>query len=134
MTEGPMQNKELDEAFVAEQRRRLEEMRDELSGIRRDYEETERERAQETQDYQGDHADEAQSTFEREVDGTIEESMGRRLEDVERALQKMDEGTYGISDESGDPIPKGRLQAAPEAVRTVNEQQEFERTRRPPTA
>ena len=34
--------------------------------------------------------------------------------------------------ESGEPIPRGRLEAAPEATRTVNEQQRFEKERRPP--
>jgi DnaK suppressor protein len=48
--------------------------------------------------------------------------MERRLENIERALQKIDEGTYGLSDESGEPIPKGRLEAVPEAIRTVDEQ------------
>ena len=66
------------------------------------------------------------------MDATIGQQAERRLEDVERALQKIEEGTYGLSDESGERIPQGRLEAAPEALRTVNEQQEYERERRPP--
>ena len=70
-----------------------------------------------------DSGDMSQSLFTREVDATVEEQVERRLEHVERALQKIEEGTYGLSDESGEPIPKGRLEAVPEAIRTVEEQQ-----------
>jgi DnaK suppressor protein len=65
----------------------------------------------------------SQSLFTREVDATVEEQVERRLQHVERALQKIEEGTYGLSDESGEPIPRGRLEAVPEAIRTVDEQQ-----------
>jgi DnaK suppressor protein len=56
------------------------------------------------------------------VDATLERQVGHRLEQVQRALRKIGEGTYGLSDGSGEPIPKGRLEALPEAVRTVEEQ------------
>jgi DnaK suppressor protein len=79
-----------------------------------------------------DSGDMSQQMFSREMDATIGDQAGRRLEDVERALAKIEEGTYGLSDESGEPIARGRLEAAPEAIRTVNEQQDFERERRPP--
>jgi DnaK suppressor protein len=49
-----------------------------------------------------------------------------RLGDVQRALQKIDEGTYGLSDESGDPIPLPRLEAFPDALYTEREQEEQE--------
>jgi DnaK suppressor protein len=52
----------------------------------------------------------------------LERQVGRRLERVQRALRKIEEGTYGLSDDSGEPIPRGRLEAVPEAVRTVEEQ------------
>jgi DnaK suppressor protein len=79
-----------------------------------------------------DSGDMSQQMFTREMDATIGEQAGQRLGDVERALAKIEEGTYGLSEESGQPIPKGRLEAAPEALRTVDEQQSFERERRPP--
>jgi len=50
----------------------------------------------------------------------------RRIGDIERALQKIAEGTYGLSDESGVPIPKARLDAMPEAILTVEEQEKRE--------
>jgi DnaK suppressor protein len=46
---------------------------------------------------------------------------------IERALAKIDEGTYGRSDLSGDPIPKARLDAVPEAVLTIQEEEARER-------
>jgi DnaK suppressor protein len=70
--------------------------------------------------------------FTREMDASIGEQVGRRLGEVDRALQKIEEGTYGLSDDSGEPIPRGRLEAVPEAIRTVEEQQRFEQERRPP--
>jgi DnaK suppressor protein len=53
-----------------------------------------------------------------------------RLRAIERALAKIDEGTYGLSDLSGDPIPKGRLEAMPEAVLTIQEEEARERQQR----
>ncbi|MBX6762268.1 MAG: TraR/DksA C4-type zinc finger protein [Rubrobacteraceae bacterium] len=69
--------------------------------------------------------------FDREMDATIGGRAARRLEDVERALEKIEEGTYGICDDTGRPIPRGRLEAMPEAIRTVEAQERFERERRP---
>jgi RNA polymerase-binding transcription factor DksA len=41
---------------------------------------------------------------------------------VRRALQKIAEHTYGISDASGQPIPRARLEAMPEATLTLTEE------------
>lgn len=125
-------NAELDEQFVARQRERLEQLRDELERIQRGMQGDEQNYTEEQGDAQLDSGDQSQQMFTREMDATIGEQAGRRLEDVERALQKIEEGTYGLSDESGEPIPQGRLEAAPEATRTVDEQQRFEKERRPP--
>jgi DnaK suppressor protein len=43
------------------------------------------------------------------------------LAQVERALQRMDEGTYGLSEVSGRPIPLERLEALPWATTTVDD-------------
>ncbi len=125
-------NAELDETFVVRQKERLEQLRDELVRIQRGMREDEQDRSEEQGDTTLDSGDQSQRMFDREMDASIGEQSGRRLEEVERALEKIEEGTYGLSDESGEPIPKGRLEAAPEAIRTVEEQQDFERERRPP--
>lgn len=127
-----MANTELDEGFVARQKERLLELRAELLRIQRGMRGDEQNRSEEQGDATLDSGDQSQQMFNREMDATIGEQAGQRLGDVERALEKVEEGSYGISDESGEPIPKGRLEAAPEAVRTVDEQQSFERERRPP--
>ena len=125
-------NSELDEKFIAQQRDRLQHLKEELLRIRTGMSADEQERAENEGDTQLDSGDMSQEMFTREMDATIGEQVERRLKDVDRALQKIDEGTYGLSDVSGEPIPKGRLEAMPEAIRTVEEQQRFEQERRPP--
>lgn len=128
-----MANQELDREFIEKQKQRLEELESELERVRGGLGDDQRFRAEEEEDFtEHDSGDRSQSLFTREVDATVEEQVERRLEIVERALQKIDEGTYGLSEESGEPIPRGRLEAVPEALRTVEEQQRLERERRPP--
>ncbi len=126
-----MANNHLDQEFIAQQKQRLQDLKVELERVRDGLEEDQRFRAEEEEDFtQHDSGDMSQSLFTREVDATVEQQVERRLENVERALQKIDEGTYGLSDESGEPIPKGRLEAVPEAVRTVEEQERYRETYR----
>ena len=46
---------------------------------------------------------------------------------MERAEARLAEGTYGLSVESGERIPDGRLEARPTAERTVEEQERYDR-------
>jgi DnaK suppressor protein len=122
---------DLDQEFIAQQKQRLQDLKAELERVRDGLEEDQRFRAEEEEDFtEHDAGDMSQSLFTREVDATVEQQVERRLENVERALQKIEQGTYGLSDESGDPIPKGRLEAVPEAVRTVEEQERYRETYR----
>jgi DnaK suppressor protein len=126
-------NTELDENFIAKQKERLQSLREELLRIMRTAEEDERTRTEQDVDFtEHDAGDMSRDIFDREIDATIVEQVEQRLAIVERALQKIEEGTYGLSDVSGEPIPRGRLEAVPEAIRTVEEQQRFERERHPP--
>ena len=126
-----MANNYLDQEFIAQQKQRLQDLKAELERVRDGLEEDQRFRAEEEEDFtQHDSGDMSQSLYTREVDATVEQQVERRLENVERALQKIDEGTYGLSDDSGEPIPKGRLEAVPEAVRTVDEQERYRETYR----
>jgi DnaK suppressor protein len=52
----------------------------------------------------------------RLTDIGVGESLERMLARTERALAKLDAGTYGLCDTCGDPIPAGRLRALPDAV------------------
>ena len=124
-----MANTEFDEGFVQQQRQRLEDLRGELTRLRDGLEGDQQNLGEDEGDMtENDSGDMSRSLFTREVDATVEEQVGRRLQHVERALQKIEEGTYGLSDESGEPIPKGRLEAVPEAIRTVEEQQRDKET------
>jgi DnaK suppressor protein len=126
-------NTELDENFIAKQKERLQSLREELLRIMRTAEEDERTRTEQDADFtEHDAGDMSRDIFDREIDATIVEQVEQRLAIVERALKKIEEGTYGLSDVSGEPIPRGRLEAVPEAIRTVEEQQRFERERHPP--
>ena len=126
-----MTNNELDQEFIAQQRQRLQGLKAELERVRGGPQEDERFRAEEEGDFtQHDSGDMSQSLFTREVDATVEQQVERRLQYVERALQKIEEGSYGLSDDSGQPIPRGRLEAVPEAIRTVEEQQRSRETYR----
>ena len=51
--------------------------------------------------------------------------MHAELEAIERAEERLAAGTYGLSVESGEPIPDGRLEAIPWAERSEHEQQRF---------
>ena len=126
-----MADQELDQEFIARQKQRLQELRAEFKRVRDGLDEDARFRAEEEEDFtQHDSGDMSQSLFTREVDATVEQQVERRLQAVERALQKIEEGTYGISDDSGEPIPRGRLEAMPEATRTVEEQERYRETYR----
>ena len=121
-----------DQEFVETQRERLLGLRDELVRIREGVADDERDLGEAEGDTQLDSGDLSQDMFTREMDASIGEQVGRRLGEVDRALRKIEERTYGLSDDSGEPIPRGRLEAIPEAIRTVEEQQRFEQERRPP--
>ena len=127
-----MTGNELDEKFIEQQKGRLLDRKAELERMQREAQEVSRERSQEYQDTQPDSGDESQYLFEREVDATLGQQFGQELKDVNRALEKIEEGTYGFSDRSGEPIAKGRLEAIPEALYTIEEQQRREGERRPP--
>src|ERR671919_1742435 len=128
----PVPNEQLDQQFVENQRERLVGLRDELVRIKEGMSAEEKDLGETEGETTLDSGDLSQDMFTREMDASIGEQVERRLREVDRALQKVEEGTYGLSDDSGESIPRGRLEAVPEALRTVEEQQRFERERRPP--
>ncbi len=111
----------LGQEFIAKQRKRLEGLRSDLAGAADaaaaaeiDDQET---RGAEAQEYE----DAAQSLDRKEVLQAKHEIDQKRLSNIARALEKIDLGTYGVSDVSGKPIPQARLEAMPEAVTTLDE-------------
>ncbi|HYB18280.1 MAG TPA: hypothetical protein VEF71_22845 [Streptosporangiaceae bacterium] len=74
-----------------------------------------------------DNADAALALTEEGQDDAVAESLRNRLEAIERALARLDDGTYGRSVRSGQPIPDERLEADPAAELTIEEARADER-------
>jgi DnaK suppressor protein len=75
----------------------------------------------ESEDDTGDIADPAQPLTAEGMDDAIAESLRDRLAALDRAEQRLDNGTFGRSIRSGRPIPDERLEADPAAELTVEE-------------
>jgi DnaK suppressor protein len=71
-------------------------------------------------------SDVAADMVETEIEEGLAERLQEELEAVERAERRLAEGTFGVSVESGQPIPDARLQTIPWAERTAEEQARFE--------
>ena len=123
-------SKHLDDTFINAQRKHLEALRDELqgrgappggdTGI--------------PQDQQAAGVKDSGEQGASEAGRSRRESLGaqsnRQLRGVMRALEKIEEGSYGYSDESDEPIPRARLEAVPEATLTVEEEEDKEQRAR----
>jgi DnaK suppressor protein len=72
-------------------------------------------------------ADVAPDLFETELEEGLAQRLRAELQAVERAERRLADGTYGLSVESGGPIPDGRLRTIPWAERTAEEQARYER-------
>jgi DnaK suppressor protein len=70
--------------------------------------------------------DKGTELFEVERDQGLAEDLRVELLAIERAEQRLADGTYGLSIESGEPIPDARLEAIPWAERTVEEQARYD--------
>src|SRR5262245_56490081 len=64
-----------------------------------------------------DAGEDAALLDETEVDDAVATRLRAELDAIGRAEKRVEEGTYGLSIESGDPIPEGRLEAVPWAER-----------------
>jgi DnaK suppressor protein len=71
--------------------------------------------------------DESDRLFEQERLLTIRERLAGRKADIERALEKIDTGTFGACERCGQPIPTGRLEALPFARYCVECQEIIDR-------
>jgi RNA polymerase-binding protein DksA len=73
-------------------------------------------------------ADHASEMLEREMDWTLEENAERILAEIDTALGKIDDGTYGTCVVCGKQIPEDRLAAVPYATLCVDDKRAEERT------
>jgi DnaK suppressor protein len=74
--------------------------------------------------YYGNHlADAGTDTFEEEKALALEAHLAGLLNQVDEALRRFEQGTYGICEECGQPIPPERLEALPYATTCLKCQQ-----------
>jgi RNA polymerase-binding transcription factor DksA len=114
-------------------RQRLADERARLDGVKSTFddegltEESESESLGELSSYDQHQADVGTETFEREKDLSILEQVEAELADVEHALRRLDDGTYGTCEVCGKVIPDERLEAVPAARLCLEHQAEAER-------
>ena len=115
-------SKHLDDAFVEQQRQRLVKLRADLLSATSaaEVEETDLQ-DQFVQDAQ-EREDDSQRLNILEDDGALARRNMDRVRAVERALQKIEDGTYGFSDLSNKPISRELLDAMPETILAKGEQ------------
>ena len=107
-------------------RRATERLAEERSRIEQALAELTHEDGDELSDLDQHMADDATELFEEERDAGLAEGLREELAAVERAEQRLMQGTFGLSVESGEPIPDDRLEAMPWAERTVEEQARYD--------
>jgi RNA polymerase-binding transcription factor DksA len=114
-------------------RQRLADERDRLAGVRATFDEeglteqSENDSVGELSSYDQHQADMGTETFEREKDLSILEQVEAELADVDHAMRRLDEGTYGTCEVCGKVIPDERLEAMPATRFCLEHQAEAER-------
>ena len=116
-------------------RKRLKEERDRLEALLQSFEVQNTEEAERDSFSELSHADQhpadlGTETFEREKDFSIRTQIEAEIGDVERALKRLDEGTFGQCEACGKPIGDERLNAVPWARFCVDDQARAERETR----
>lgn len=107
-------------------KQRLESLRDQVSlQLRGATEEVKK--PDEATGYSQHQADEGTDDFDRTISLEVTNQEYVLLRQIERALEKISDETYGICDITGKEIPKKRLEAIPYATMTVEAQEEIEK-------
>ena len=107
-------------------KKRLETMRERLmSALRLSTEEVKK--PDEATGYSQHQADQGTDDFDRHINLEVAGKEFELLRQIEKALEKIEEGTYGVCDISGEAIPKARLEAIPYALTTVQAQEKLEK-------
>ena len=111
----------LDDAFIARQRERLLELRAQLiaSGDAAGVDENTLQAA--AGDEPRDAVDDGDRLEQQSNDEALFAHDLDRIATIDRALEKIREKTYGLSDGNGEPIGRAHLEAVPEAIFTADE-------------
>ena len=107
-------------------KKRLEEMRAQMTHLIRESSEDVKS-VEETKGYSQHQADEGTDDFNRTISLEVSSKELNILRQIERALDKIENGTYGVCDITGEDIPLARLEAIPYATMTVKAQEKFEK-------
>jgi DnaK suppressor protein len=118
----------LDPSFLEQQKGRLTALRREILSIRQRQQGEQKSVNTELSGQARDYEDDAQRLAAVELQDNLVVHDDERLSNIERALQRIEAGTYGFSAASGKAIPTERLQAFPEAMYTEEEQRQREKT------
>ena len=106
-------------------------LRAEIAGLTADIAQAESEIAERLGDAVGgagdDQADAGAKTFQREYELALTQNARDLVDLAERALARIDDGTYGVCESCGQPIGKARLEAFPRATLCVTCKQREER-------
>ena len=121
------QSPKLDAEYVEQKRRQLRKLLDELRNASNVAEAEEGTVKNDSNLQAREYEDDAQKLDTLEREGNLVARDVTRLARVERALEKIEQGTYGLSDVSGERIPRDRLDVMPEAINTLSEQEALER-------
>lgn len=81
----------------------------------------------ETKGYSQHQADEGTDDFGKTINLEVSNKEYLIVKQIDRALEKVEDGTYGICDITKNEIPKTRLQAIPYATMTVDAQEKLEK-------
>ena len=109
---------------LLEERRRLQHAVENLQHEHRGSLEDETQELSMADNHPGDVATE---TFDRELDDGLEEGAVRRLGQIDAALRRIEEGSYGTCAVCGRPIGEERLRAVPWATLCIDDQRKQER-------
>ncbi len=113
-------------ADVLKFKKRLEELRAQMTLLVKGATE-EVKTDQKSKGYSQHQADEGTDDFDRTINLEVTNKEFSILRQIERALEKIDEDTYGVCDITGEEIPLKRLEAVPYATMTVQAQEKFEK-------
>lgn len=116
----------LDKQEVEKFKKRLEELRDQLSNMVRGATETVK-LSDDNGGYSQHKVDEGTDDFVRNVNLEVSEKEMKILRQIERALEKISEESYGVCDLTEEEIPLARLEAIPYATMTVKAQEKVEK-------
>ena len=94
----------------ADLEQRLAQMLERLANIKKDV----------TREHSGDSAEQAQERENDEVVDAIGNETAQSIRDIRAAIERIDEGSYGLCESCGKEIGEARLKVVPEATRCVN--------------